>query len=133
MEIHFVNISSDNSYAVLGVLVDLGTGNNALQTLFDASPTDTNGVNSPNTSFTLSDLFPSNTGQYYTYSGSLTTPNYGANSSIPNGGPVTWIVYKNSQHVSSTQFDSYKSIYEEHNFRTIRPTNGRKVYKNPGN
>ncbi|MET3535608.1 carbonic anhydrase family protein [Chryseobacterium limigenitum] len=128
MEIHFVNVAADNSYAVLSVLVDLGQGNNALQNLFAQSPTDSNGINSPNTTFNLLDLFPSNRRQYYTYSGSLTTPNFNANSALTDGGPVTWFVFKNKQQLSSNQFNSYTSIYTEPNFRTIRPLNGRKVY-----
>lgn len=86
MEIHFVNVAADNSYAVLGVLVDLGTGNNALQTLFSSSPKDTNEVKSLSSTLNLADLFPTNTKQYYTYSGSLTTPNFNTHSSQPNGG-----------------------------------------------
>ena len=132
MEIHFVNVASDNSYAVVSVLVDLGSGNSSLQNLFALSPTTSNGVNSPNTTYDISNLLPSNTNQYFTYSGSLTTPNFGANSSTPNGGPVTWFVFKNKQQLSTDQFNSYKSIYAEPNFRAIQPLNGRTVYVNPG-
>jgi carbonic anhydrase len=129
MEIHFVNIASDNSYAVLGVLVEFGNYNKDLQTLFNASPDVPNGVNSSNTHFNLGQLFPQNTSLYYTYSGSLTTPNFGVNSSIPNGGPVTWIVYKNVDRLSHAQLDSYKEIYEEPNVRNTQPLNGRIVFE----
>ncbi len=128
MEIHFVNRSLDNSYAVLGVLVDSGNGNPGLQDLFNQSPTTPNAINSPNTTLDLSTLFPSNIKEYYTYSGSLTTPNFGANSSATDGGPVTWFVFKDKQQVSDAEFSTYKSVYTEPNFRTTRPLNGRKVY-----
>ncbi|WP_027381426.1 carbonic anhydrase family protein [Chryseobacterium daeguense] len=132
MEIHFVNIASDNSYAVLGVLVNLGDANSGLEELIAQSPTVNNAINSPNTVFDLSKLLPSTSG-YYTYSGSLTTPNFGANSSLVNGGPVTWFVFKDVQHLSLNEFDSYKSIYSEPNFRSLQPLNNRKVYVNrPG-
>lgn len=132
MEIHFVNVSADNSYAVLGVMVDLGNGNSSFQNLFAQSPTMVNGTNSPNTTFDILSMLPNNTREYFTYTGSLTTPNFGAVSSLTNGGPVEWFVFKNKQQLSDTQFNSYKSIYTNPNFRTIQPLNGRKVYMNVG-
>jgi carbonic anhydrase len=132
MEIHFVNVASDNSYAVLSVLVDIGNGNSSLQDLFAQSPTISNGINSPNTIFDIATLLPSNVRAYFTYSGSLTTPNFGGNSALTNGGPVTWFVFKNKQQLSTSQFDSYKSIYADPNFRAIQPLDGRKVYLNVG-
>ena len=132
MEIHFVNVAADNSYAVLSVLVDLGNANSSLQNLFAQSPTTSNAINSPNTTFDISSLLPRNTREYFTYSGSLTTPNFGNYSALTNGGPVTWFVFKNKQQLSVSQFDSYKSIYTEPNFRAIQPLNGRKVYMNVG-
>jgi carbonic anhydrase len=129
MEIHFVNIAADNSYAVLGVLVQFGNYNKALQTLFNASPHVSDGVSSSSARFNLDQLFPENTSLYYTYSGSLTTPNYGVNSSIPNGGPVTWIVYKNADRLSQGQLHFYQEIYEEPNVRSTQPLNGRIVYE----
>ncbi|CAA7194287.1 Carbonic anhydrase [Chryseobacterium potabilaquae] len=132
MEIHFVNIAVDNSYLVLSIMVDLGNGNPSLENLFAQSPTMSDAVNSPNIPFNISNLLPDNTREYYTYSGSLTTPNFGVNSSITNGGPVTWFVLKNKQQLSTAQFNSYKAIYPAPNFRHIQPMNGRVVYFNPG-
>lgn len=132
MEIHFVNVASDNSYAVLGVMVDLGNTNTSLQSLFSQSPAVNNGVSSSNTVFNIASLLPDNMREYYTYSGSLTTPNFGSHSAITNGGPVTWFVFKNKQQLSTANFNNYKSIYTEPNFRAIQPLNGRKVYVNPG-
>lgn len=133
MEVHFVNIAADNSYAVLGTMIELGDENEAMGTLIDNSPTTSGGVNSPNIPFDLTDLLPENTGRYYTYIGSLTTPNYGANSAQTNGGPVTWILFKNKQELSMEQFDSYETIYEEPNFRETQPLNGRTLYETVGN
>ncbi|MCS3531020.1 carbonic anhydrase family protein [Chryseobacterium sp. JUb7] len=132
MEIHFVNVSSDNSYAVLSVMVEPGNVNTSLQNLFSQSPVMANAINSPNTTFDLTALFPSNTRSYYTYNGSLTTPNFGAASAVTNGGPVTWFVFKDKQQISDTEFNSYTGIYTEPNFRAIQPLKGRKVYVNPG-
>jgi carbonic anhydrase len=129
MEVHFVNIASDNSYAVVGVLINSGEYNSSLNTLFHDSPITVSGVNTFG-SFNIASLLPSELNNYYTYSGSLTTPNYGASSATTNGGPVTWIVLKNKITVSSSSFNFYKGIYAETNFRTIQPLNGRKVYEN---
>ena len=133
MEVHFVNISADKSYAVLGVLINLGSKNESLGQLFHASPTVADAVNSSNKKFDVTKLFPANIKNYYTYIGSLTTPNYGLDSDLTNGGPVTWVLYKDKQHVSSSDLNFYKGIYLEPNFRTIRPLNGRKVYENVRN
>lgn len=132
MEIHFVNIATDNSYAVLGVLVDFGFSNPTLQTLFDASPTVPGGVNELEKRIHIKRLFPENTSKYFTYSGSLTTPNFGPSSASTNGGPVTWVVFKDEQKLSFKQLRQYQEIYEESNFRLIQPLNGRRVYENIG-
>ncbi|MFK6999813.1 carbonic anhydrase family protein [Flavobacterium oreochromis] len=128
MEIHLVNKSADNSYAVLGVLVELGSVNSTIQKLFENSPTQADQVNSPNISLSIPGILPEDINKIYSYSGSLTTPNFGANSNVTNGGPVTWFVFKSKQEVSSSQFDFYKSIYTRPNFRNIQPLNKRKVY-----
>ncbi|RLJ30807.1 carbonic anhydrase [Chryseobacterium sp. 7] len=132
MEIHFVNVAADNSYAVISVLVDVGNGNASLQNLFAQSPAVSNGITSSKAVFYITSLLPADQRQYYTYSGSLTTPNFGASSALTNEGPVTWFVFKNKQQISTDQFNSYKLIYTEPNFRLVQPLNGRAVYVNAG-
>ena len=127
MEIHFVHKSASGAYAVLGVLVEEGeTINSSLETLITESP-DTNGINNVSEIFNLNTLLPLQTKKYYTYSGSLTTPNM---DSTPNQGPLTWIVFKNNISMTATQLEDYKLKYEEENFREIQPLNNRKVYEN---
>lgn len=126
MEIHFVNKSSTGAYAVLGVIVKKGVANSSLQTLFDASPAKV-GTNTLTNSFNLKSLFPAETGKYYSYSGSLTTPNLDL---IPNEGPLTWVVFKNQIEMTAAQVDNYTTKYEEENYRIIQPLNNRKVYEN---
>lgn len=126
MEIHFVNKSTTGAYAVLGVLIKSGSANDALQTLINSSPT-TTGINATTDTFYLSSILPSDTGKYYSYSGSLTTPNV---DSTPNQGPVTWIVFKNNIEMNTAQLNSYASKYNEENFRALQPLNSRKVYEN---
>ncbi|MFK7003940.1 MULTISPECIES: carbonic anhydrase family protein [Flavobacterium] len=128
MEIHLVNKAADNSYAVLGVLVELGSVNSTIQKLFQNSPTEADQVNTPNIALSITEMLPEDQGKMYSYIGSLTTPNFGINSDVVNGGPVTWFVFKSKLEISSSQFDFYKSIYTKPNFRNIQPLNKRKVY-----
>lgn len=130
MEVHFVNIAADNSYAVLGVLLNLGNSNKSLTTLFRYSPKVADEVKSYNTTIDLTKILPSNIKNYYTYRGSLTTPHYGESSNEPNGGPVTWVVFKNGQTIDNKSISDYTGIYVESNFRTIQPLGSRKVYEN---
>lgn len=126
MELHFVNKSATGAYAVLGVIIKSGSVNSALQTLIDGSPT-TTGINAMTDTFYLNSIMPSDTGKYYSYSGSLTTPNL---DSTPNQGPVTWIVFKNNIQMTGDQLEDYADIYEEENFRAIQPLNSRTIYEN---
>jgi carbonic anhydrase len=126
MEIHFVNKSQTGAYAVLGVVVKTGSVNSALQTLIEGSPKD-KGINAMTNTFYLSSIMPSDTGKYYSYSGSLTTPNL---DSTPNQGPVTWIVFKNNIQMTDDQLEDYANIYEDENFRAIQSLNSRTVYEN---
>lgn len=127
MEIHFVHKSSTGAYAVLGVLVKEGqTINSSLETLITDSPT-ASGINTFNTTFDLNTMLPLQTNKYFTYSGSLTTPNM---DTTPNQGPLTWVVFKNNITLTAAQVEEYKLKYEEDNFRVIQPLNNRKVYEN---
>jgi carbonic anhydrase len=126
MEIHFVNKSATGAYAVLGVLVKTGVTNNALQTLFNSSP-NTSGINQLTDTFYLNSILPADTGKYYSYSGSLTTPNLDLTT---NQGPLTWIVFKNQIEITNTQLNNYTTKYADENFRVIQSLNNRKVYEN---
>ncbi len=126
MEIHFVNKSATGAYAVLGVLVKDGAANSSLQTLIDDSPS-ASGSNIYGESMNLSSILPLETNKYYSYSGSLTTPNMDL---TPNQGPLTWFVFKNNITMTAAQLEEYKVKYEEQNFRVIQPLNDRKIYEN---
>jgi len=126
MEIHFVHKSETGAYAVLGVMVKNGQVNGSLQTLIDASPSSA-GTNSLTTSIDLNSVLPADVSRYYTYSGSLTTPNV---DNTPNEGPVTWVLFKNNITFTASQLNNYAEKYEEQNFRVIQPLNSRTVYEN---
>ena len=126
MEIHFVHKSSTGAYAVLGILVKNGQISPSLQVLFNASPSH-KGINSVPNYLNLNTLLPRDTNSYYTYSGSLTTPNLDL---TPNQGPLTWVLFKNTISLSPSQLEEYSLKYSEENFRVIQPLNNRTVYEN---
>lgn len=126
MEIHFVHKSSTGAYAVLGILVKNGEVNPSLQVLFNASPSH-KGINSVPNYLNLSTLLPKDISSYYTYSGSLTTPNLDL---TPNQGPLTWVLFKNTISLSPSQLEDYSLKYTDENFRVIQPLNNRTVYEN---
>lgn len=126
MEIHFVNKSSTGAYAVLGILVKNGKISPSLQVLFNASPAQ-KGINSIPNHLNLTTLLPKDVSSYYTYSGSLTTPNL---DFTPNQGPLTWVLFKNTISLTPSQLEDYSLKYNEENFRVIQPLNNRIVYEN---
>jgi carbonic anhydrase len=129
MEIHFVHKSSTGAYAVLGILVKNGAVSPSLQVLFNASPSH-KGINSVPNHLNLTTLLPKDISSYYTYSGSLTTPNLDL---TPNQGPLTWVLFKNTISLSRNQLKEYSLKYKEENFRVIQPLNNRTVYENKKN
>lgn len=133
MEIHFVNVAEDGSYAVLAVLVNEGAENTTLENLFTSSFSTAHsgshhdGIKKTNLKLDLHNILPDNLSNYYTYLGSLTTPNLDLTE---NEGLVTFIVFKNPQHVSLAEFNDYHKKYKIPAYRTAQSLNGRIVYEN---
>jgi carbonic anhydrase len=120
MEVHFVHIAQDGAIAVVGVLMDLGPANAALEPIWpNAVPMATSAP-----TFDASKLLPALNAPYYTYSGSLTTGLY-------NEG-LTWIVYKQPIRLSAAQLKRYAEAFEEENAREVQPLAGRTVFERVG-
>ena len=64
--------------------------------------------------------------EYYSYSGSLTTPNL---DNTPNPDGLTWIVFKSPIHISEAQLHAYAEIYEELNVRLLQPVGDRTIWE----
>lgn len=120
LEIHLVHKNEAGSSAVVvGIFIEEGTENAFFNQFFGNLPkiegehfTDTTEVN-------IADMFPA-ASNYYTYSGSLTTP--------PCSEIVTWIVMKEPVTASAAQIETLRAILPV----TYRPTqklNGRTVRK----
>lgn len=128
MEAHFVHVAEDGKIAVMGVFIQATRRDNEkLGLLFENSPL-TAGTNSIAKQFNAFDLLPKTSGKYYSYNGSLTTPNL---DFTPNTSGLTWIVFDSPIHISSNQLNEYAEIYEEKNARVLQPLGGRPVWVNP--
>jgi len=116
MVIHLVHKSEDGKLAVIGVLVNEGKANEAIQTLWSNLPKE-EGKESSVTSVTInvSNLLPSDL-SYYHYVGSLTTP--------PCTEGVDFFILKNPIEMSKAQIAAFP--YAK-NARPVQPLNGRKI------
>jgi carbonic anhydrase len=124
MEAHFVHVAADGSIAVIGVLVQLGVATNGpLGVLLRHSPGQP-GVVATNQSFNPVVLLPADPDRYYTYCGSLTT--------APFTERLTWIVCKQTLHMTWAQLNRYAKLYPEENARELQPLNGRSVFEQVG-
>ena len=127
MEVHFVHVSGDGKIAVMGVFIQATRRENEkLELLFENSPL-VNGTNSIPKRFNPYDLLPKTAGKYYSYNGSLTTPNLDL---TPNPDGLNWIVFESPIHISTEQLSEYAEIYEEKNARVLQPLGSRQVWLN---
>ena len=112
MEVHLVHKSADGNLAVVGILLERGKQNPALQKLLDHVSADINQVNLVNgVMVNAADLLPQERSVFH-YSGSLTTP--------PCSENVNWYVMKTPVDVSDAQVNQFKSIIGE-NARPLQP------------
>ena len=118
-ELHFVHIRDDGRIAVLGVLLEEGKSNPALQDILDHVPVDaathnkTSGIE-----INPKSLLPKSVSHFYTYAGSLTTP--------PCSEGVSWYVLAEPVTISADQLSKLESLYKE-NARDPQALNGRVV------
>jgi carbonic anhydrase len=116
LELHLVHQDSQGNLAVVGVMIENGTENSALQTVFANMPQQ-EGVNTANGTINASSFLPANK-SYYGYQGSLTTP--------PCSQGVKWIVLKNPMTASQAQIDAFTNIFQV-NARPVQAVNGRTI------
>ncbi len=116
LELHLVHQDQDGKLAVVGVMIENGTENSALQTVFANMPLQ-EGTKTANGTINASSFLPSNK-SYYGYEGSLTTP--------PCSEGVKWIVLKNPMTASQAQIDAFTNIFQV-NARPHQHLNGRTI------
>lgn len=120
MEIHLVHQDPiTKNLAVVGVMLNANgtTPNDFIESYLKSFPSTENNEVATTTSIDLDDLLPSNH-NYYTYTGSLTTP--------PCSQGLKWIVLKDKVDVSVEQMQKFEETHHV-NARPIQPLGGRTV------
>ncbi|MGB6976633.1 MAG: carbonic anhydrase family protein, partial [Gammaproteobacteria bacterium] len=120
LEIHFVNQGNNGKVAVIGVFVQSGKFNPAIETLLRHLPPTQGQIHPvPGVKLNLLALLPKNE-SHYSFPGSLTTP--------PCTEGLQWFVMANPIEASEKQITELKKALPlSHNARPIQPLHGRKV------
>lgn len=116
MELHLVHKNANNQLTVLGVMIEPGSPNQALEELWDHIPA-VGAKQAPELSIDTSQLLPDDL-SFYHYQGSLTTP--------PCSESVNWVVMKHPIQASSSQIETFKSHFHA-NARPIQVLHNRPV------
>ncbi|XP_054718230.1 carbonic anhydrase 2-like [Uloborus diversus] len=134
MELHLVHANSRNELAVVGVFMqELQMDNRALKPIVDSlsNVKYKNDNTELPSGLVLNSLLPRNSGSFFRYNGSLTTP------ACSEG--VTWSVLRSPISIGKNQITLFRKLNsadnsEENadcklvnNFRPVQPLNGRKV------
>ena len=118
MVVHLVHKADDGQLAVVAVLLERGSENPFIQTLWNNLPLERNlSVAPPAAIIEPATLLPASR-NYYTYMGSLTTP--------PCTEGVLWLVLKQPVQVSQEQINIFARLYKN-NARPTQPTAGRLI------
>jgi carbonic anhydrase len=118
MVAHLVHADPKGALAVVAVLLDPGTANPAITSVWHHLPAKEGPEQKfDNVQIDLTGLLPQDRG-YYSFNGSLTTP--------PCSENVAWFVLKTPQRISQSQADAFGKIYPR-NARPVQPLNGRAV------
>ncbi|WP_342565038.1 carbonic anhydrase family protein [Paenibacillus sp. FSL R7-0345] len=118
MELHLVHKSEDGSLAVLGVLINAGSENTALNQLWSMLPAEESTQETVvDGSFDPAGLLPADL-HSFRYQGSLTTP--------PCTEGVQWIVLENPVTWSTEQIGQFAAIFP-HDNRPVQPLGSRKI------
>ncbi len=117
-EVQLIHQNEFKEFAVVSIfLQESKKSHAAISTLWKALPS-LKGELGPQISFQLSSLLPRNR-DYYTYSGSLTTP--------PCTEGFTWYILKSPSELSTKQVDAYHALFKK-NARPAQRAFGRVVY-----
>ncbi|MGQ0778235.1 MAG: carbonic anhydrase [Pseudonocardiales bacterium] len=117
LEMHLVHRRKDGAFLVIGVFIERGRSNKAIDPIFRELPEQSGGTRIV-PDVRLRGLLPDKRESFH-YSGSLTTP--------PFTEPVSFIVFANSITLSRQQIDSFQKLFENNNCRKVQQLNGREV------
>jgi carbonic anhydrase len=103
MEFHLAHSDADGNLAVISVLLEEGTANPLVETLWRVAPkTDSPEKTEDNVQINAAELLPADR-SYFTFAGSLTTP--------PCTEGVNWFVLKTPVTISNKQVATFAEIY----------------------
>jgi len=118
MVAHLVHKDSAGKLAVIAVLLDSGSENPFLKTLWANLPKQKEKESSPAAvTINATDLLPKDR-SYYSFMGSLTTP--------PCTEGVRWFVLRHSGNLSPRQLQTFATLYPM-DARPVQPLNGREI------
>lgn len=121
IEIHLVHVSKDNAITVLGILGMEGKESQLFEFFESFLPLENGEEKIIDQSLDLTSLFPDLT-DFYSYSGSLTTP--------PCTENVNWVVFKQPIIISLEEVLRLKENMPLNNYRNEQPVNDRIIYHN---
>ncbi len=121
IEIHLVHKNSGKNFTVLSILGEEGTKSQVFESLESFLPLQVGEEKEIHQSFDLTTLFPKNM-DFYSYSGSLTTP--------PCTENVNWVIFKNPIIISLDEVIKLKKNMPVNNYRDEQPLNDRSIYIN---
>jgi carbonic anhydrase len=117
MVAHLVHKDLEGRLAVVAVLLDRGSVQPVVQTIWNNLPLEKNEELAAKTEIDLNQLLPAERG-YFTYMGSMTTP--------PCSEGVLWMVMQKPVSISSEQIGIFSRMYPM-NARPIQATSGRMI------
>jgi carbonic anhydrase len=117
MVVHLVHKDLEGKLAVVAVLLDRGSVQPIVQTVWNNLPLEKGEELPAKALLDLNNLLPSERG-YFTYMGSLTTP--------PCSEGVLWMVMKQPVPISSEQIDIFARLYPM-NARPVQSASGRLI------
>jgi len=117
MVAHLVHKDLDGRLAVVAVLIERGSANQLVQTLWNNLPLEQGHDYAPEATIDPLNILPADP-SYYTYMGSLTTP--------PCSEDVLWMVMKQPIQLSPDQIAIFARLYP-HNARPIQEGNNRLI------
>jgi len=118
MEIHFVHADKEGELAVVAVLIDEGEEHPVLSKLWAFMPENPGETSQKPVGIEETNLLPP-TREYYTYSGSLTTP--------PCTEGVRWVVLKTHIQASAGQITAFKERVGPATNRPVQPVHARMI------
>lgn len=117
MVAHLEHKDADGKLAVVAILLERGTAQSVIQTVWNNLPLEKHDVVRPSTVLDVAGLLPARR-DYFTYMGSLTTP--------PCSEGVLWMVMKEPVQASPAQMAIFSRLYP-FNARPVQASSGRVI------